>query len=371
VRVLAIATVLPTHERPEQARFVVEHIRLMRDLAEVDVVELSVRYGPRVRTWSTERDVPGLGPVTVVHAVAPPVIAHRLAGHAVARIAGARRCALLHSHSLETGYVTSVAARVSGRPWLHTEHSSEWTDQRSSGPEAAYVAMSKRAVTRADSWTAVSEYLARGMTRGGVPGPIAIVPNVVDLDRPIRARTGVPGAREAVQVLAVGLVNAAKRPLLAVDAFAAFSADRPGSTLTWIGTGPLEAAMRQRVVESGLESSVRLLPPMPQEPYRTLMAGHDLLLLPTRYETFSVVAAEALAAGLPVVMGDRGGHTEFVKDGIGVLVGGDSSRDFASGLEQGVALMRYPPAVLRESVHPFRIERVRDCLADVLRRYGG
>lgn len=367
---LAIATVLPTQERPEQARFVVEHLQLMRDLAEVDVVELDVRYGPQLRAWSTERDVPGLGHVTVVHATALPMVAHRLAGRAVAGIAEARRSALLHSHSLETGYVTSIAARRSGTPWLHTEHSSEWTDQRSTRAEAAFVAMSKRAVARADSWTAVSEYLAAGMARGGVPGPIAIVPNVVDLDRPMRASAGAPAAGEPVKVLSVGLLNEAKQPLLAVEAFAEFCSARPGSTLTWIGAGPLETAVRQRVRDMGLDSSVRLMQPMRQELYRRQMAAHDLLLLPTRYETFSVVAAEALASGLPVVMGNRGGHTEFVDSEVGVLVPGNAPGDVADGLEQAVALLAHPPAVFRQSVYNFGTEPVAGSLDRVLRRYG-
>lgn len=348
----------------------IEHVLLMRELASVDVVELQLSYGLRPRAWLSEREVPGLGSVTALHVVAPPLVAHRMAGRAVARIALARRSALLHSHSLETGYVTSIAARACGGSWLHTEHSSEWTDQRSTGVEAIYVAMSKRAVHGADAWTAVSEYLAAGMADGGIPGPIAIVPNVVDLDRPVRASGGVPAAGEPVKVLSVGLLNEAKRPLLAVDAFAEFQAARPGSTLTWIGAGPLEAAMHQRVKSRGLDSAVTVRPPMPQDAYRRQIAAHDLLLLPTRYETFSVVAAEALAAGIPVVMGNRGGHTSFVTEQVGALIAGDAPEDFSAGMEHAVGLLGQPLADFRQSVQNFGREQVRDCLAQLLRGYG-
>jgi glycosyltransferase involved in cell wall biosynthesis len=314
--------------------------------------------------------VPGLGSVAEVHAVAPPLVAHRLAGREVARIAGARSCRLLHSHSLETGYVTAIAARSSGLRWLHTEHSTEWTDQRSAGLVGAYVGMTKRAIARADSCTAVSEYLAAAMAEGGVKGPVDIVPNVVDLDRPARRISTSLGPRDPIRVLSVGLLNDMKRPLLAVEAFAEFAARRPGSTMTWIGAGPLEAAVRQRTSELDLEGLVTVFPPMAQEPYRRTMAEHDLLLLPSRYETFSVVAAEALAAGLPVVMGNRGGHTGFVTPQFGVLVEGDTAAAYSGGLERAAGLLAQPTAHFRSAAEGFTAARVREAFATAYERLG-
>ena len=370
MRVLAVTTVLPTAERPEQARFVVEHIAVLRTLAEVDVVELKVSYGPGIRSWTQPREVPGLGSVTEVHAVAPPLVAHRLAGREVTRVSIARSSGLLHSHSLETGYVTSIAAKSSGLPWLHTEHSTEWTDQRSVGLEGAYVAMTKRAIARATSCTAVSPYLAAAMAEGGVKCPIDIVPNVVDVDRPARRNGAALGPHDPVRVLSVGLLNDMKRPLLALEAFADFASRRPGSTMTWIGAGPLTRAVRQRITDLDLDGLATIVPPMAQEPYRRAMAEHDLLLLPSRYETFSVVAAEALAAGLPVVMGNRGGHTGFVTPQFGVLVGGDTARAFADGLEHAAGMLVLPAADFRSAVEGFTAARVREAFVTAYERLG-
>jgi len=369
VRVLAIATVLPTRDRPEQARFIVEHISVLRQLAEVEVVELSVGYGVARSARVDEREVPGLGVVQVVHASAPPLVAQRLAGRTIARLAHERGVGLLHSHSLETAYAASVAARTSRMPWLHTEHSSEWTDQQSKGLVAAYVAASRRRVRSADGWTAVSHYLAHGMQAGGVRGPIALTPNVVDLDRPTRRPRAVPPGGP-IRVIGVGLLNQAKRPVLAVEAFARVSGARPGSTFTWIGLGDQESAFVSRAAELGLKGAVQVLPPMPQAAYRQAMSEHDVLLLPTRFETFSVVAAEALAAGLPVVMGDRGGHTSFVTTDVGVLVRGDEPSDFVAGIESAIGLLDHPAEWFRQAVAPFSQARVHEAFAAVYRRLG-
>ena len=54
----------------------------------------------------------------------------------------------------------------------------------------------------------------------------------------------------------------------------------------------------------------------------------DVFLLPTASETLCVAAAEALAAGRPVVMGNRGGQRDFITPGNGRLVGSRSAADY-------------------------------------------
>jgi glycosyltransferase involved in cell wall biosynthesis len=48
---------------------------------------------------------------------------------------------------------------------------------------------------------------------------------------------------------------------------------------------------------------------------RALYQRADLFVLPTRADCYSMVAIEAMAAGLPVIVGDVGGTGEIVDDG--------------------------------------------------------
>ncbi|NNC76082.1 MAG: glycosyltransferase, partial [Acidimicrobiia bacterium] len=63
--------------------------------------------------------------------------------------------------------------------------------------------------------------------------------------------------------------------------------------------------------------------PQPHEQLADFYRAADLLVLPSRSESFGLVAAEAQACGLPVVAADVGGLPHVVADGeSGILVSG-------------------------------------------------
>lgn len=78
----------------------------------------------------------------------------------------------------------------------------------------------------------------------------------------------------------------------------------------------------------------------------SVIRSADLLVLPSRMrESFSLVAREALARGLPVVTSDCGGPEEVVRDGVnGRVFASDSAADLAAVLRD---LIADPTAVAR------------------------
>jgi glycosyltransferase involved in cell wall biosynthesis len=64
--------------------------------------------------------------------------------------------------------------------------------------------------------------------------------------------------------------------------------------------------------------------------------------LPTAFETFCVSAAEAIACGLPVVLGATGGQSEFVDASNGVLVASDEASAYADAV---VDVLSAPEAI--------------------------
>jgi glycosyltransferase involved in cell wall biosynthesis len=82
----------------------------------------------------------------------------------------------------------------------------------------------------------------------------------------------------------------------------------PMATLTIIGSGPMEPALRRLVDRHALSSRVRFLPPVRGAETSTAFTTHDLLILPSVTEISPNVALEAIAEGLPVLLTDETGY---------------------------------------------------------------
>lgn len=122
-----------------------------------------------------------------------------------------------------------------------------------------------------------------------------------------------PGGPEPLRVVFLGRLVARKGPRELVDA-AAYVVDhrlvaRPW-TLTLAGTGPLEDELRRRIAYAGLTDRVDLPGFVAEDAKATLLAGADLVVLPsTGGESFGISVVEAMAAGGgPVLAGDNPGY---------------------------------------------------------------
>jgi D-inositol-3-phosphate glycosyltransferase len=82
-----------------------------------------------------------------------------------------------------------------------------------------------------------------------------------------------------------------------------------------------ETSLRQRIARLGLVDSVRFVGPQPQSVLPLYYAAADLTVLPSYYESFGMVALEAMACGSPVIASRVGGLVTTVRDGVtGFLV---------------------------------------------------
>jgi len=95
------------------------------------------------------------------------------------------------------------------------------------------------------------------------------------------------------------------------------------------------AKVHALVDELGLHDRVRFVPPQPHELLSTYYRAADVCLVPSRAESFGLVALEAAACGTPVVASSVGGLRTLVDHGqSGFLVEGRDPSTFAGHVDE-------------------------------------
>lgn len=133
-----------------------------------------------------------------------------------------------------------------------------------------------------------------------IPGLDAvIVPNGVDVPECPRHIAGTG----ALRLLSLGRLDPIKGLENLIDAFVAASASEPGMQLTIAGSGApqYEAQLRERSRASGLAPRIRFAGSVNEATKAALLSETDVLVLASHSENFGLVAAEALAHGVPVI----------------------------------------------------------------------
>lgn len=174
---------------------------------------------------------------------------------------------------------------------------------------------------------------------GDPPGRIEIV--APGVEHAFFAPGPAAGARHALGLpdgpllLFVGRIQPLKGCDVAVRALAAL--DRPDATLVIVGGasgaegGAEVSAVHQLVTDLGLDDQVRFVPPQPHHVLSTWYRAADVVLVPSRSESFGLVALEAAACGIPVVAAAVGGLRTLVDHGrTGFLVNGRDPNVFAA-----------------------------------------
>lgn len=135
----------------------------------------------------------------------------------------------------------------------------------------------------------------------------------------MRARLGL--TPERTYVIAVAELLKTKGAYEFYDAFKQHAGTRPEFSAIWVGGGPEGPAIRALARRDGLSARFSITGPLPRPDALRYFHAADLLAFPTHAEGLSNAVMEALAAGLPTVTTDVGGHREVLVDGVtGLLV---------------------------------------------------
>jgi glycosyltransferase involved in cell wall biosynthesis len=157
---------------------------------------------------------------------------------------------------------------------------------------------------RATVFTPWSRWASDGLTRRGVdPARIKVLPPGVDLEGWRMPDRAAPTADAPLRLLFVGGNFERKGGDLLVDVV----------RTRLRGRCTLDVVTHDEVAPAPGVTVHRAPPNSPE--LRRLFAAADLFVMPTRADCFGIACIEAMAAGLPVVMGDVGGARDIVDDG--------------------------------------------------------
>ncbi|MFC9980269.1 glycosyltransferase family 4 protein [Gordonia sp. NPDC127522] len=124
-----------------------------------------------------------------------------------------------------------------------------------------------------------------------------------------RARTGGPA-----ELLFAGRLEYEKGVQDLLAALPRIRRSHPGTTLTIAGDGTQRDWLMEQARKHRVGKAVRFVGPVDHTELVTLMHRCDAIVLPSRYEPFGIVALEAAATGVPLIVSTAGGLGEAVRE---------------------------------------------------------
>lgn len=251
---------------------------------------------------------------------------------------------VVHGHYWLSGWVGRLAAERWEVPLVHSFHTlgrvKNATRVPGDAPEPGFrIGAEERIVHTAECVLAPTVAEAADLVRlyGARPDRVRVVAPGVDTDV---FRPAGPDARAAAKaalgfegralVLFVGRLQLLKAPEVALRALAELVATEPSldPVLLLLGgpsgnAGIQPETLEKLAAELGIAERVRVHDPVPHHRLPQYYRAADAVIVPSRSESFGLVALEASACGTPVVATDVGGLRTAVRDGVtGLLVPG-------------------------------------------------
>lgn len=380
LRVLVIPSWYPADDSPTSGVFIYQQVRALREVADVAVLYVrEARVGQPVAVGADDG-------VTVVRAALQmPSPSRTLPGRVRAvltnlsnRFVGYRRMGqaafdalrddwgvpdIVHVQALwpAAGIARDIKRRH-GIPYVVTEHSEEYSaaSERRLVRTPGMLPLVLRPLADAASRTiVVSRFLGDRLVQLGLARDPVVIPNVVPDAFPAVA----PGAPPH-GILHVSIMGPAKDIGRLLDAVDMLRRRRTDFVLVMVGDGELRPQMEARTRELDLGAFVRFVGEKSAQEVRDLRAQSAFGVVSSIHETFSVVAAESLMSGRPVVSTRCGGPEEFITPQVGRLVAAQDSGALADGLDwmldhfrefdpvalHDYATARFAPAVVAEEI---------------------
>ncbi|CAN5900467.1 D-inositol-3-phosphate glycosyltransferase [soil metagenome] len=288
------------------------------------------------------------GPARRLAAEKLPNYVARFADRVVDAVENLRTVDVVHTHYWLSGWAGLLVKRHLGLPMANSFHTlgriKDMTRRHDDPPESLLrIAAETEVIQMSDCVVASSPVEADELLThyGADPGALCVSPPGVDHGRffpgPKEEARRRLGLDDGPLVTFVGRIQALKGPDVALAAFERVAKELPGATLLVMGgpSGP-RGERELRALKSHaarLSAQVIFAEPVPHRTLADVYRASDVVHVPSRSESFGLVAVEAQACGTPVVATRVGGLHASVDDGAsGMLVEGWNPDDHSDAL---------------------------------------
>ena len=130
------------------------------------------------------------------------------------------------------------------------------------------------------------------------PGKVVTIGNPIQINQwPDRAAE----IRSVKKLLFIGRLDKAKGVLDLIHAMGRLRKSHPLLSLCIIGDGPEKARAVRLVEDLKMENSITFSPSTDSNGVLQALTAHDLLVVPTHFETFGMILLEAALVGIPII----------------------------------------------------------------------
>ena len=158
----------------------------------------------------------------------------------------------------------------------------------------------------------------------------------------LRVAAGIPA--DAKVILYLGRLSEKKSPDVLLRAFASLDEKESSTKLRLVFAGPDDGGMKQSLRRMadvlGVSARVQIIGPVFTKDKWSAYRDADVFVLPSQNENFGNTAAEAVAAGTPVVVTDTCGIAPLLADVAGLVVKHDTA-----AIAQAIARILYEPGL--------------------------
>ena len=213
--------------------------------------------------------------------------------------------------------IAMLAARRSNTPYVVTFHSGGHSLRWRNGVRPLQRALLRPLLAGADRLIGVSAW-EEAFFRGKLRLPkekFAVIPNGAHLPTP---KQPIRKSNDQTLILSIGRLERYKGHHRVIEAFAKIASHHPNAQLRIIGSGPNQHSFQQLAERLGVAAQTHIgaIDGADREEMASVLAGADLFILMSDYESQGISVMEALSLGRPVLVAGNTALQEVVDKGL-------------------------------------------------------